>query len=1018
MKLLQLPFVRGQSDKEDSKVAPLGVLKSLENGRIDRDGRIIKRPGFAVGSLTRNDGTAIGSVQTVAARGDERVLVGDNAVHAWSPTLARWRDWNKLPRVGVPERHAGARNKEGDSASPSIAYAAGFAGVVYENPTAAGSSYIHAIIYDVANWSVRSSAILELTGGMCGRVIAVGTTLVALWFKSSTTELKFSTFDLSSPTATWSAPAALQNDLAFTGYFDALPWSVGFAYVYANNAGTTSCFFCGLNGVTVGSATFANQGPCAFYAVAGEATTVAVLGAGGNLRVVSWPASGGHPFSGAVVGPTLVETNGANAGFPTVARKTAAIRTVGWSRLDSTPGAAFPELTSFCEVTAATNALSSFTLRPYVLLASKALYVSGRIYFVGVTKSTYDRTLFLLAHTQFSAAAEGTDETVETTIARGAARDWVTSRNHPELLTYVDANGVTQLLTSFHFLQSGSVSSANPFTAIDIATVPFGGTERLQAAQYGGLLYLSGGLLSVFDGEGAHELGFLHAPRIILLTPAAGGSMTASSTYRYLMTVETYDAMGGRHVSQVSDVYTVALGVGQTQVTLTYHPGLLSNRRRMWNESAPVAERSSTRLYFWRTAANGTLFQRITGDDGVDGLPYPSTTAGGSLVDQMSDATLTATGNPFVYTQGQRGGLSGPLQHDPPPPCKYLAFGKARAVVGGLEQPDEVRFSKFFFPGEPVEFSEDFAFRRRVQGKVTAVAYLDDAAIVFTRDRVFAVFGDGPDDSGAGSFADPVEVPSEAGCLDWRSVVATPLGLFFQGRSDRLYLLPRGLGSPVWIGEPVRDQLAANPTITGAALQAEKGLAVFMCCNPGANTSRSLVFDLRSRQWSVDKIGDGAVFSGNASRLTVWGGLLVYAADAGYYVEGAAFSDAGTWYGVTIETHALRPHGLQADGRTRKLAVLGEYRAISDLDVAIAPDDAQAFTAGPTWSLPFSGAAAGDPFRVEWSHLPVQKFGSVRVRVRERQNAANLTEALRFNGLTLETEPRRGMPRLPAAQRG
>lgn len=1013
MTLVHLPFVLGQSEKADTKIAPFGVLKSLENGRIDRDGRIIKRPGVDLGSLTRVNGTSPSTVQALASRGDERVMIADDAVHAWNPTQSRWRDWNQLPRVGVPERHAGARNKEGDSSYPSIAYASGFACVVYENPTASGTFYVHAAIYDVASWSLRSSAILELVGGMAPRVISVGSTLVALWFKSSTTELKFSTFDLSNTAATWSAPAALHNDLAFTGYFDALPWGAGFAYIYADNAGNTHGVFASLSGAPLHSVLPAIQGPCAFYGVSGEATTIAVLTAGGNLRVISYPGSGGSPFGGAIVGPTLVETNGANAGFPTVARKSSTVRTVGWSRLDSTPGAAFPELTSFCEVTAATNALSSFTLRPYVLLASKALYVSGRIYFWGVTKSTYDRTLFLLAHTQFSAAAEGTDETVETTLARGAARDWVSTRNHPEMLTYVDANGVTQLLTAFHFLQAGSVASANPFTAIDVATIPFGGSERQQFGQYGGLLYMSGGLLSVFDGEGAHELGFLHAPRIILLTPAAGGSMTASSTYRYLMTVETYDAMGGHHISQVSDVATVALGVGQTQVTITYHPGILSNRRRMWNETAPVAERSSTRLFFWRTAANGTLFQRITGDDGVDGLPYPTTAAGGSLLDQMSDATLTATSNPFVYTQGQRGALSGPLQHDPPPPCKYLAFGKARAIVGGLEQPDEVRFSKFFFPGEPIEFSEDFAFRRRVQGKVTAVAYLDDAAIVWTKDQVFAIFGEGPDDSGAGSFADPVAIPSEAGCIDWRSVVLTPIGLFFQGRADRIYLLPRGLGSPTWIGEPVRDTLALNSTITGARLIAEKSLVVFSCGSAAAGRARTLVFDLRTGNWSVDALNGGGSFA-PFTNIAVWNGALAYNFGSGYFLEGATYSDNGTWYGVTIETQALRPHGLQADGRTRKAAVLGEFRGISDVDLAIAPDDATAFTAGPSW--PLSGAA-GDPVRVEW-RLPVQKFGSMRLRIRERQNGSNISEGLRFNGITLDTHARPGMPRLQESRRG
>jgi hypothetical protein len=377
----------------------------------------------------------------------------------------------------------------------------------------------------------------------------------------------------------------------------------------------------------------------------------------------------------------------------------------------------------------------------------------------------------------------------------------------------------------------------------------------------------------------------------------------------------------------------------------------------------------------------------------------------------MSDAALASA--PIIYTQGVRGALSGPLQHEPAPPCKFFAMGKARAVVGGLEQPDEVRFSKFFYPGEPLTWSDDFAFRRRVQGTVTAVEYLDDAAIVFTASRIFAIYGEGPDDSGAGTFADPVAIPSEGGCIDCRSVIATPLGIFFQTAADRLMLLPRGGGSPTWIGEPVRDVLADNPTLTSANIIVEKSLVVFTCGNAIGATARTVVYDMQTQQWSVDAVTGVNVPPVSA---TVWDGLQALNTGAGYLVENlTSFSDSGSWYGVTIETQALRPHGLQADGRTRKLALLGEHRGFAtNCQLSIAMDDATTFTTGPTWLLSGSG---GDQLRVEW-RLPSQKFGSARVRVKELQNAAFLNEGLRFNGLTLDTHARPGMPRLQESRRG
>ena len=48
MGLIHLPFLRGQDESVDAKIAPLGVLKSAKNVRFDRQGRVIKRPGFDV----------------------------------------------------------------------------------------------------------------------------------------------------------------------------------------------------------------------------------------------------------------------------------------------------------------------------------------------------------------------------------------------------------------------------------------------------------------------------------------------------------------------------------------------------------------------------------------------------------------------------------------------------------------------------------------------------------------------------------------------------------------------------------------------------------------------------------------------------------------------------------------------------------------------------------------------------------------------------------------------------------
>jgi hypothetical protein len=1016
--LLHIPFVGGQSDTIDSKLAPLGVLKLVQNGRLDRQGRIEKRRGFGLGSLALEYGGQLSTTQLITSRGAERVAVADDRVNAWLPNQARWRQWNYLPRVGVPRRYAGSRNSEGDATGPSIAISGDlqanrYACLVFENPLGVAQQ-IQAIIYDVTTWTIRSVATLS-QAGVRPRVVTCGNRFIATWVSTALTNIEFASFDTNTVNATWSASAILTATGTANCRFDASPYSTTGFLVAHETAGASAIriVYYDSAGVTLDQKTIIVVGAPAICGTSGEGATLAwcETGGAGDVKVLSYQFAAGSPFGGAAVGPTIVGSSVYNTGYPLICRKSATVHTVGWCVNEPTPDAGGTgSSTRFREVTTASHALGSTLTRYHTLAVSKAAYISDRLYWLGINESTFDRTVFMLSHSTPAASGFG-DELIETTMARSAARAFDATHQYSDLFTYPDAEGTTQVLTAFPFLQSGSVKSADPFVAIDIAAIPFGGSKRLQTAEVGGLLYLSGGLLSTFDGQNAHELGWLAAPKIYALTGQAGaGALTLTGTYRYLMTREWYDTQGGRWMSQVSDEATVTLTGGQNQVRIDYQDGSLSNRRRMWSETAPVAQPDPRdRIYFWRTENNGTVFRRITDDDGIDGRCRPS--LGNFTVDQMSDATLVAAGNPIVYTQGQRGSLSGPLQHDPPPPCRYIWPGKNRMIVGGLEDPSAFRVSKFFFPGEPVTFSEDFAFRGRVPGEVTAVAYLDDTAIVFTEDRIFAVPGEGPDDSGVNPVGDPVAIPSECGCIDWRSLVETPLGLMFQGRNDRIYLLPRGLGAPVWIGEPVHDTLALYPTIASARLIPEESLVVFVC--NGFFVSRNLVYDLAHGAWSVDTlIGGGSTWQGTA----LWDGLLAQHFGSGYYVERATpYSDEGVWYGLAVETHALRPHGMQADGRTRKVAVLGEFRGTADLRIELAVDDAQAYAHSAQWALPDT-EVLGDPVRREW-RLPVQKFGSCRLKISEVQTGGLIREGFRLTGLTIETQPRQGLPKLGAARR-
>src|SRR6185436_17856552 len=126
--------------------------------------------------------------------------------------------------------------------------------------------------------------------------------------------------------------------------------------------------------------------------------------------------------------------------------------------------------------------------------------------------------------------------------------------------------------------------------------------------------------------------------------------------------------------------------------------------------------------------------------------------------------------------------------NDEPPPCRYMWAGNDRVIMGGLEDPSEYRFSKLLFPGEPLQFTNDDAFKGHVDAEVTAVSCMDGIWYVFTRDSIFAVTGDGPDDMGNGFFAEPRRVSSVVGCVSHRSLVEIAEGMLFFARDGQIWL--------------------------------------------------------------------------------------------------------------------------------------------------------------------------------------------------------------------------------------
>lgn len=369
---------------------------------------------------------------------------------------------------------------------------------------------------------------------------------------------------------------------------------------------------------------------------------------------------------------------------------------------------------------------------------------------------------------------------------------------------------------------------------------------KKQFAVVGGQLHIAGTLPLVYDGSRVFEQGFAQKPALYGVTSGSAGGLTASVRYSYRAIWEYIDAQGRVSRSAASNVLDITMGAA-TRCTI-----VLASPISMKGFFTKRFTGSTLRLALFRTLADGGNFFReqtvlITNtavDQWVGIFTFDST---------LADSSIST--NEVLYEQSQT-----PVPHVSPPSFEFIATTRDRVIIAGLPDKTQWMQSKLLFPNEPVTFAPlgRLGFSGNVAEKITAVGAFENVALVFTKNRIFQIPGRGPEHSGTGDFDSPLEVPTPGGCLDWRSLLLTPMGYFFQMTSDKLMLLARsqgGAGEVSWVGQPVRDTLAAFPLVKAATYVKSQMLAVFGCNNSDNTQGRLLCFDLRRNVWYVDNPG-------------------------------------------------------------------------------------------------------------------------------------------------------------------
>jgi len=427
-------------------------------------------------------------------------------------------------------------------------------------------------------------------------------------------------------------------------------------------------------------------------------------------------------------------------------------------------------------------------------------------------------------------------------------------------------------------------------------------------------LNIAGGQLKCYDGNVLVEQGFNYPPNTVVVAQGTGsaGPFESTKTYNYVAVYSWTDIQGNVFKSAVSPQASVTCTANVTSVSVNIPP-------------LDLTQKSDVYVELYRTEGNGTVFYKTMGDntDLLDqtSKPIVNTTDGVDYLlftDKTSDAKLIA--NELIYTEG------GEVENVSPPSNSLIATFKNRLFLAGLENKLELKYSKIVEENTGIGFNDTFRIvMTGLGGDITALKGMDDKLIIFKRNAIFFLSGDGPNNIGEqNTFIEPQLVSSDIGCVEANSVVLTPQGLFFKSNKG-IYLLERSLVLK-YIGFPIDD--FNNLNITKADIFAKDNEVRFL-----TSDGFCLVYNYFRGFWSLydNHRGVSSVVVGDDY-------YYVHVGPDGnkLYQQNSEFDDAGVPVNMSVETGWINPAGAQSALRIYRMLILGDYFSPHRLKISVA----------------------------------------------------------------------------------
>jgi hypothetical protein len=360
-----------------------------------------------------------------------------------------------------------------------------------------------------------------------------------------------------------------------------------------------------------------------------------------------------------------------------------------------------------------------------------------------------------------------------------------------------------------------------------------------------------------------------------------------------------------------------------------------------------------------------------------------------AITDTSNDYVIL--GNNLIYTTG------GVVENIGAPACSLMTLFDTRLFLVDAEDQNLLWFSKQVVEATPVEMSDLFTMyvsptsgAQGSTGPITALSVLDDKLIIFKKNAIYYMNGEGPDNTGQqNGYSPPVFITSTVGCTNQNSIVFMPNGLMFQ--SDKgIWLLDRNLNT-TYIGAAV-ETLTTGATVAGA-LNIPSTNQVRFTLDSGV----TLMYDYFYQQWG-SFTGVAALSSTLYQNLHTFINALgqVYQESPGQYLDGS------NPVLINFTTGWMSLAGLQGYERAYFFYILGNYLSPHTLVIDIAYDfqasPSQQCIIAPNMYAPPSGgdtlyggsASYGGSSSIEqWRvFFAQQKCQSFQLTIREQYDAS------------------------------